>query len=428
LEERKSSSYAKKAMEMFSPDISLSTFEKQSITMVGRTLSKLLVTYLIASLVLSIVIVLRQISPSIMMNFLNAIFYDLFFYLMSVVMFGVLLKSRDKKNRRNLINRLNTAVYSIIFLFIIIFFDCLPLIPFFIKYLLFLSPLFALSFLLIYKGIFSIRKRTLLLVCIIAIVIIPYISAYAAYRLILFRVSSISNTNDRIVFLSDHSTKTVLSIWRYKNNFLSAYITLHRFQDDFQKYLFVGTGGCGELASVVKKLLSDLSITARKVGFVGENHEFLEVNISGSWEVVDPGYHYNLISRKERGTLRLREMGGLSYVIAYTDYGIVEVTDSYVPTDTIVIRVTIEGEPVANARVVLKHIFKGLEQSLPEYYTDVNGTVILKIGPTSYKSDLKNTENYYWIFVNGISTGQKVKSSGSGSVRLIEIKLEELLD
>jgi len=255
--------------------------------------------------------------------------------------------------------------------------------------------------------------------------VLPLISAYVvAYQIILFRTHLISNTNGKILFLSAHSTKTVLSIWRYRDNwFLFRYISLHRFHEDFQKYLFVGVGGCGELASITEKLLLDMGISARKVGFVGENHEFLEININGSWMVVDPGYGHNLISREQRGSLRLKEIGGLSYVIAYTDNGIIELTDSYVPTDTIIIRVTINGEPVANAKVILKHTFMGLEQSLPEYYTDTNGTVILHLGPTTYKTGLENTENFYFIFINNLNTYYRVTSEGVGEKKYIEIEL-----
>jgi len=192
------------------------------------------------------------------------------------------------------------------------------------------------------------------------------------------------------------------------------------------KYLMMGVGGCGELAKATRTLLNLLGLESRIVEFPGEDHVFIEVKLNGSWIVVDPGYSLNLVTREDRASRRIREMGGLSYVVAHTEYGIVDLTREYVSTDLIRIRVTYNGEPLANAKIALRHKFVGSLRSLPEVYTDINGTVNMYIGPISYnKTSVEPAEPFFWIYVNGMNTGRKVNSTSSGESHYIDIEMTE---
>jgi len=172
--------------------------------------------------------------------------------------------------------------------------------------------------------------------------------------------------------------------------------------------------------------LSKLDIEARKVGLPGENHEFVEVKLNGSWWVVDPGYYRGeIITRQERANRRIDDVGAISYVVAYVDSSFIELTQEYVPTDTIIIKVTLGGEQLVNAQVVLKHLFMNNEWSLPPLYTDGNGTVALHLGALTYNSKANEVEPYFWIYVNGQNTGRNVTSTGTNQTNIVEINLTD---
>jgi hypothetical protein len=212
----------------------------------------------------------------------------------------------------------------------------------------------------------------------------------------------------------------VMSIWRYRN----LYVSFHRAEGDYLKYLILGVGACGEMAKATKSALGFLGLESRLVDFPGEDHMFVEVRINATWLVVDPGYRLNLLTREERGNLRLQELGGLSYAFAHTENGFIELTSEYTMTDSVLVRVTRHGEPLSNARVILQHKFMGSIRKLPPFHTNTNGTVTFHLGPMMY--DEASIEPVgYWIYVDEIDTGHNVTSSGTGDLHCIEIDLED---
>jgi hypothetical protein len=105
----------------------------------------------------------------------------------------------------------------------------------------------------------------------------------------------------------------------------------------------------------------------------------------------------------------------------------VELTNYYVPTDTIRITITSNGEPLANAHVYLTHKFMSSDWRLPDesqtFVLDSNGTIILHMGELSYNDKAKEYDDCYWINVNGIDTGYNVTSTGTGKEQLVRIDL-----
>jgi len=290
------------------------------------------------------------------------------------------------------------------------------------SYLLLHSFTFILGVTCLLKGRNCHLSRKMIASTLIFVSIIPYIAVSAGYDLVFSRVVNLQNENEKARLVSEYVRSIVMSIWKHK----SFYIKLHRAESDFVKYLMMGVGGCGELAKATRTLLNLLGLESRIVEFPGEDHVFIEVKLNGSWIVVDPGYSLNLVTREDRASRRIREMGGLSYVVAHTEYGIVDLTREYVSTDLIRIRVTYNGEPLANAKIALRHKFVGSLRSLPEVYTDINGTVNMYIGPISYnKTSVEPAEPFFWIYVNGMNTGRKVNSTSSGESHYIDIEMTE---
>ena len=146
--------------------------------------------------------------------------------------------------------------------------------------------------------------------------------------------------------------------------------------------------------------------------------------------VSDPGYRMFLVTREKRAVYRLREFGAISYVVALTNSDFIELTQEYVPVDTIIIRVLEKGKPLCNARIQLKHKFTGKYFALPAlnryFYTNCSGYVVIHLGALNYNKKAEPVEKFYKIFVNDMDTGVKVTSTGSGLIHFIEIDLSNL--
>ena len=385
--------------------------------------------YLITSLIFSL-INYTKLAFLLNITLLNILLYDIYYYVMPSVAIIFLLVLLDNSNpNTSSIRRLYSLVALSLWLiaFSVLFFvdSCLN-----IPYCNVTFPLILPVVCSFFKPkISSMRKlaKYMVIAILSLILITPYVSAFLGLNYAISVIKAIGNENDRARFVSQYIRAITISFWGLQG-LERKYVSFHRALRgsclDFQKFLMVGVGSCGEMARATKLLLDDLGIESRLVSFAGEDHMFVEVRINDKWLVLDPGYQLNLITRDERGTKRLEEIGGLSYVVGYTNRGFVELTQQYVSTDKIVIKVLNDGEPIANAKIVLKHIFMGHEQSLPEFYSDINGVVEINLGPLSYNnSKIEPAEPYYWIYVNGRNTHLKVSSTGSGKTTYIEVDL-----
>ena len=265
------------------------------------------------------------------------------------------------------------------------------------------------------------RKVALFLALLItASFLLPQATACVCYNVVLSGAST-KTPSDEASFISNFVADT---------NFYSPYFMNIgiRANNDFQKYLMDGVGACGEMAMSASTILNELGVNARVVNLPGEDHEFVEVNVAGTWMVLDPGYYPSqILTREQRASDRVEEMGAISYVIAYVNSSFIELTQEYVPTDTIKIRVTSNSEPLTNTQVYLEHTFMGGQRRLPDathvFFTGINGTVTLHLGIMSYNANAGNTDSFYRVYVNGISTGFNVTSTGTGQTHFVEIDL-----
>ena len=286
-----------------------------------------------------------------------------------------------------------------------------------------LVPFAAALYVVLYRPKMNLsrEKVTIFLALLItASFLLPQATAYVCCDTVLWQASA-KTPSEKASFISDFVVKTNLN-WPYLMNLGI------RADNDFQKYLIYGVGACGEMAMSASTFLNKLGLNARVVSLSGEDHEFVEVNITGTWMVVDPGYYQSqILTREQRAGDRVREMGAISYVIAYVNSSFIELTQEYVSTDTIIIRITNNSQPVTNTQVYLEHAFLGEQWRLPDatnvFCTDANGTVTLHLGSMSYSANAGNTDSFYRIYVNGIDTGFNVTSTGTGQTRFVKIDL-----
>lgn len=262
------------------------------------------------------------------------------------------------------------------------------------------------------KGLLKKRNTMFLTFGLVTATLLPNLIAYACTSNLINQAVSINDDLDKASFISQ----------RVMN--MRTFGGILRSGTDFWKFILSGAGSCGEMAMAGAKLMNASGLVARRVAFPGEDHSFIEVKINGEWLVADPGYYSgNIMTRLERASRRISEFGAISYVVVPVDSSFIELTQEYVPTDAIIIRVTLGGEPLANAQVVLKHLFMSKEFSLPTFYTDMNGTVTLHLGAMNYNDKAKEYEPYYRIFVEGKDTGFRATSTGTGQIQYVEIYL-----
>jgi hypothetical protein len=383
---------------------------------------KILLSYVCLSLALSLFIFLRFQAPLDQVKWINVALYLLTYYILPATAFFWLyrfLPPWKDPHRWHVLKAYSLAIVAGFCYLLIIFppifglpsivFSYLIFVP---DYLFFWIPIPLMLLVYSKKAIKTVwSKKTMASVFIVA-VLMPNLTVLACFNSELSSASSIAGDSGRVSRLSQRVYDTMLT-----TGFLRA-------QNDFWKFLMVGTGQCGEMSTATISYLSKLDIEARKVGLPGENHEFVEVKLNGSWWVVDPGYYRGeIITRLERANRRINDVGAISYVVAYVDSSFVELTQEYVPTDTIIIKVTLGGEQLANAQVVLKHLFMNNEWNLPPLYTDGNGTITLHLGALTYNSKANEVEPFFWVYINGQNTERNVTSTGTGQTHLVEIDL-----
>lgn len=266
------------------------------------------------------------------------------------------------------------------------------------------------------SGLFRKRAAAIFASGLVIAILLPNIAVFVGANGLLDQTALMSNEREKASFISRRVIETTAFRW------------VPRAGQDYWMFLLSGAGMCGEMAIEGTNLMRSAGFTARRVVLPGEDHAFIEVKVDGDWLVADPGYYgANLTTRIERAARRIIEVGSISYVVAYTENAFIELTQQYVSTDTIKIRITGNGEPLADAEIVLKHRFGGLTTQLPcddrTFHTDVNGTVTLHMGKPHYINEFRGSEEYYWIYVNGQPTGRNVTSTGTSQIQFVEIPL-----
>jgi len=147
------------------------------------------------------------------------------------------------------------------------------------------------------------------------------------------------------------------TVWSYKG------LTVAFRSSNFWDWIIFGFGACGETAEVGRMILISGGLEAFVACFPAEDHVFTVVNLNGTWYAIDPGYYTYAILVSKRITERIEEFGNISYIVVYLDTGnFLELTQHYVPYDTIIIKVTYQELPVVGAHEfqgskILKSIF-----------------------------------------------------------------------
>jgi hypothetical protein len=262
------------------------------------------------------------------------------------------------------------------------------------------------------------RKNVIFLVLVLIMAVLPNVAAYVSIDNLLNQAASATDEWQKASYISKRVIETTAFGWP------------PRADTDYWKFVLSGAGMCKEMAITGTDLILAAGLDARRVVLPGEDHTFIEVKIDSNWLVADPGYYGGeLINRTERARRRIQDVGSISYAIACIGDSFVELTQQYVSTDTIMIRITRNGEPLADTEVVLKHRFGQLTTQLPcngrTFHTDVSGTVTLHLGKPYYIDEYKGSEEYYWIYVNEQNTGRNVTSTGTGQIHMVEIDLAD---
>jgi hypothetical protein len=374
------------------------------------------VTYVSCSILLSTFIIVRfSIAADPAVKVVNvALYWGFFFIVPSSAAIWLLLEVSCQKSPQW---RVFAILYLLCILFLVVGFVVSP-IPMYLLLLL-LVPLIVIlqdKRKSIAEEPFKRGRAFLLALCLIAAIVLPNVAVFFGVNNVLNRAASMGSEWEKASFISSRVIET------------TAFGSIPRADTDYWKFLLSGAGRCGEMAIAGTNLMSAAGLEVRRVVLPGEDHAFIEVMIDGVWFVADPGYYGSeLLSRAERANRRIAEFGAISYVAAYTESGLVELTQKYVAADTIVIKVTQEGKPLINAQIYLVHKFMGSDRRIPDsdrcFFSNGNGTVVLHLGASTYADKAQPYESQFRIYVNGEDTGYRVESNGTGETQIIKIDL-----
>jgi len=381
-------------------------------------------SYLAISAMLSLLIFLRlNVSPENWVKNANVTFYFLMYIVCPAIAVWYSITSVINYNKKHPNYKRSLRIYLayLAVLSAAIFFIVLLLsangVPIF-DWLFLVIPVFLgyFTFVTLNVKTQTFRKKKLVLLGVIFLIsaFLPVGSAFVSQEIVLAHIANVPDSNQKIQVIGD-LTRYNLGTYNY-----------FRSSSDYWKYLIVGTGACYEGAMASTTLLKNAGFEARIISLPGEDHVFTEVKINGTWMVIDPGYgDTSPVSRQERADARLREMGAISYVVAYTGSNFTELTSQYVPTDTITIKLTNKGQPLPNAEIYLTHEFQNRSLRLPDaemsFTTNATGEVTLHMGALTYNQNANLYEDYYWVYVNGQKTGYNITSTGTNENRLIAI-------
>jgi len=189
-------------------------------------------------------------------------------------------------------------------------------------------------------------------------------------------------------------------------------VTSYRFERNLIGFYNLGFGSCFEMALIEHLLLNQSGVESRIVLIVGEDHTIVEVKINGTWMISDPGLQNILIPREEFTKKRLNQIGGISLVYVVDTDPPIFITDQYVPTDLVTIKITKNSLPYSNCTVTLMHYFNYSNFETPKIHPNSEGIIKIKLG------DMRNyiiggVEPFYWVCIDGNKTEYQVTSNGT---------------
>lgn len=149
-------------------------------------------------------------------------------------------------------------------------------------------------------------------------------------------------------------------------------------------------GSCGEFSDLFTELANDMNISARSVVTPGEDHEWNEVLLNGTWVAVDsstPGYDLPINESKYSGwNLSIVSGKKLSYVSAIYPNGTIEnITSRYTKLSRVIVKVTHDDKPVqSNVTIYSLSLNQGPRDTGISCITDQNGSCTFLLGSTNY--------------------------------------------
>lgn len=260
------------------------------------------------------------------------------------------------------------------------------------------------------------KKTGIITLLIVLSIITPNLTVWGYETITLSNANATANINEKI-----------LTITQFTRNISTHNLPQFRAHDDLWKYLLSGMGACSENARATTTFLRNVGFDARVVTFPGEDHAFVEIKINGTWMVLDTGYGaLTPITRQQRAEMRLTEMGAISFVTTECNGTFMDLTSEYVPTNSIIIKVTNGTEPMTDAEVFLTHLFMDNTRQLPEMnavlHTNNKGEVTFNLGALTYNENASKYDAFYVIHVNGQQFGN-ITSNGTGAVCEVKIDL-----
>jgi len=185
--------------------------------------------------------------------------------------------------------------------------------------------------------------------------------------------------------------------------------------------MFTKYGTCIDFAVLFSEMATAVGIENRVVVCPGEDHAWVEVNISGSWKNADATISNEIVyDDAEFYERNWSQMSRVYYIDPATNEKI-DITNRYTDIGELVVNVDEKSSSLKNVVVIVKSMYKcGNEQTPKEVIKanpDSNGTCVFNLGGNNY------TVTAY----GDIFAGQLIGLKDEKIVRLEENSIEEVI-
>ena len=145
-------------------------------------------------------------------------------------------------------------------------------------------------------------------------------------------------------------------------------------------------GTCGDFAALFSEMTSYAGIENRLVFCPGEDHEWAEVNINGTWKNADAVWFELLYDDKGYYERNWSNISRVYYKDSITNEEI-DITENY--SEVGILTVKINDANMQKTKIIIQSMYKSDEEQIPKNLiakdSNLNGTNIFKLGGNTYK-------------------------------------------
>lgn len=242
------------------------------------------------------------------------------------------------------------------------------------------------------------RKKILIVLSLILLVIFPidahYIYGYYFYdgsddiqKTTIELINNISSDEDKSIAILNWERKNIDRVYgkQFINRF--PFLIMKSASGKPSWVFFSKYGTCGDFAELFSEMSNYAGIENRLVFCPGEDHEWAEVNINGTWKNADAVWSNLVYDDKGYYERNWSNVSRVYYRDPITDEE-VDITENYSQVGKLIVKIN-DSVEAQNTKIVIQSMYKSDREQNPKNVlsmdSNLNGTNIFKFGENTYK-------------------------------------------